>query len=254
MFLAISGLFFMIAFMGVRQRSNAVQFTDSMRSLQSFIQRQQNEVYNGVNLRSPGIDCDYNSGGLISLTPSATAAPGASDNCTTVGKLIKFNPDTSEINIYPIVGRFLRQTVDETSEYYLHTDQSDRELIVNHLNAWALITNYESTYSTKWGTVFKTPASIPPVYWLGFIRSPGSSAIFPFSISEADFTGDNMPLFFDITSPTAILTPASLNAGVDALTNIDATYCYEGVNGQTAEIKVGGESDAVELKFDTDCI
>lgn len=49
LFLALTGLIFLIGFVGIGGRNRQVQFTDSIRSIDSFVQSNLNDVFNGVN-------------------------------------------------------------------------------------------------------------------------------------------------------------------------------------------------------------
>jgi type II secretory pathway pseudopilin PulG len=259
LFLAVSGLFFGIAFAGIRQRSNNVQFTDAMRSLQSYIQRVQNEVYNGVNTRDDSIGCSYGIPSEDSITVGLAnpSDPGQSEDCLLVGKVLHFTNDSSDVKVYPIIGRFLRQTVDEGDSFFLDVaHKSNAHLIVHDLNPWILQNNdFMSTYTAEWGVKFRTPASLPPYYWLGFIRSPGTGGVFPFVIANENINLDKIPLFFNISPGYNSPLPTGDN-GIEYLSDINASFCMQGPNGHTAQLNVGaaGAGDITELIFDTDCI
>lgn len=98
-FLAITALMITIALAGTGNSINAARFTDSMRSFESFMQRQFDETLNGVNTRPATVTC---TNGIINTSVSSN--PGQSNSCLLLGKYVHFIDGGSSVRVYPIVG------------------------------------------------------------------------------------------------------------------------------------------------------
>ena len=229
LFLALTALFMMIAFAGISGRSGQVQFTDSMRSLASYLQRQYSDTLNGVNIRDNTLGCQYAVGGGINFSSSE---PGRSE-CTVMGKAVVFSDGSDAAGVYVIVGRFLTQTVDSSDPNYLDPSLSDIDLIMA-AEPVVLKDQLDEVYDLEWQSQFVEPSGLGPSA-IAFIRSPRSSNIYPITF-RPNWSGSTPAL--DIS-----------NIGVNA------NYCFVGANGQDAEIIVGGSNraDGIELAFDTGC-
>lgn len=107
-FLSISGLLIMIAFMGTGSSLARAQFKDGMSTIQSFIQQQYSDVQNGLNLRTDMV-------GSLECGP-ANNDPGTSE-CLFLGKLITFNSASgNQIVVYPVVSSTTPTSNDSMSE------------------------------------------------------------------------------------------------------------------------------------------
>lgn len=232
LFLALTGLFMIIALAGVGGRSGRVQFTDSMRSLSSYLQRQYSDTLNGVNLRE-GNGCTYGAG-AYSINLSGSHNVGQS-NCSIMGKVVVFSAGSVTADVYVIVGRFLSQTVDSGTPNYLDPTKSDAQLIADAQPVVLRGSDFSDAYDLEWQTEF-VDLSGAEYNAIAFVRSPRSSNIYPVTF-RANWSSESTPAL-DISNLAA---PAS--------------YCFLGANGQDAEIIVGGNnrSDGIELAFDTGC-
>ncbi|NCU40525.1 hypothetical protein EOL73_02080 [Candidatus Saccharibacteria bacterium] len=95
-FLSISGLLIMIAFMGTSSSISRTRFTDAMRTTQAFMQQQYSDVQNGLNLRTETFSTDSCGVGI-------NVDPGTGD-CLIVGKLVTFDPSSgNQIVVYPVI-------------------------------------------------------------------------------------------------------------------------------------------------------
>lgn len=243
LFLALSALFLLVAFSGFGDKTRNTQFTDAMRNLQSYVQRLQNDVLNGVNTRS-NTACQI-TGGTIDLAGTADV-PGSSD-CIIMGRTLGFTPDSSRIQIRTIVGRLLSQASGDDF------NKSEFELI-NASNPKVLTGLMADTYDIDWQVKFTAARQVGsssidrPSF--GFIRSPGSSNIFSFLLGNSSaFYGPPAPPggvnFPSIpTTPTTALYIGNL---------LNAEICFRGEGTQQAKLLIGGQSDTVELVFDQGC-
>lgn len=107
-FLSISGLLIIIAFMGTGSSLARAQFKDGMSTIQSFVQQQYSDVQNGLNLRT-------NIVGSPECGPS-NPIPGTG-KCLFLGKLITFDPaNGNQIVVYPVVSSTAPSSNDSMSE------------------------------------------------------------------------------------------------------------------------------------------
>lgn len=242
LFLALTGLFLLIAFIGVGSRSQQVQFTDSMRSLQSFMQKQQNDILNGVNPRLDDPDCTVDPSGAI-LWSSSLLVAGQS-NCAMLGKMVVFQLNSPQANVHTILGRAL-SSANPAGPNYLDPSQNDIELIDGaqpHALDVVLMQPYEMEWQSEFVEGFNNTTA-NPIKGIGFIRSPGSTNILNFAVLDCfNFSGDTR---LDFDSGTCILPLG---------TAVAARLCFEASSGQKGTIKIGGsQSDSIEITFDEVC-
>jgi len=236
LFLAISGLMLIVAFTGVRGRNESSQFTDSMRSLQSFIQKTQTDLYNGVNVRTNGQNCTIDASG--NLSAGGSTEPGKSD-CIMLGRLLEFNSGSGSgsISVHSVVGKYL--SYSDLS----NVTGGDIDYIV--ASKPHIYTGLDSSYDIRWGTKF-TGAKQAGAYTktLAFLRSPAATTIYNANFSITTSFPSNG--FIDLSS--SAVSPFAFGS------DVNAQYCFKGANGQDAEIIVGGSaSDSIELQFDAGC-
>lgn len=158
LFLALTALFMLIAFTGIVGRSRNVQFTDSIRSLEGFLQRQISDVRNGVNLTGEGDQL----------------------NQIVLGSVLKFNPDSDIVNIYKIRGARLPSTTG-----------SARSLIYDSVDdlSGGNIVYEQGQYQIEWSTLFRDPATNGSTgLYLGFLRNPSGAEILPYVIDDPSNT------------------------------------------------------------------
>lgn len=158
LFLALSALFMVIAFAGVRGRTASVQFTDSIRSLQSYLVSEQNKVLNGVNSTSNS-PCN------------SIYTTGTNKSCLLLGRVVSFGQNASDLT-----------EVSATSLYgtnnLLDDSLSDLELIRNATpKPDGVVSKYEISWDTKFSTT--KPDSAQIYNRVGWLRSPKSSNIIP---------------------------------------------------------------------------
>ncbi|HKX72747.1 MAG TPA: hypothetical protein VJM32_01895 [Candidatus Saccharimonadales bacterium] len=228
LFLGITGLLFMIALLGTGGTIRSVRFSDSGRSLNAEIQRQYDEIINGLNTRSGTETCNA---GVVS---PGTQAPGTS-SCLMMGRLITFQLNSPDLTIYNVVGTIPAGSVDYT--------QSDTDLITA-FRPQAVTNTGTRTYTIPWqanisGT--KRLSDNQGVTGLLLVRSPKSSRIVSYTYKPTTPT------------PAADLTPV-----VSAAANIGQTanFCIKNADnlGLPAKIVVSEAptQQAVQVTFDAD--
>lgn len=164
LFLGITGLLVLIIFTGSGMLARQTRFSDSVYSLQSFVQRQYDEVVNGVNLSENAPLC---AGG--------STVAGAR-NCLLVGKLIQFGAESGDLSI-----------VRSSSIVTRVTDINDSTVpeggtIYQKIAALNPETVSPTDYEINWGARFsggkaKSGATINAV---AFVRNPYSSQIYTY--------------------------------------------------------------------------
>jgi len=247
LFLALTGLLFLIGFFGTGTQLRDTRFTDSVRSLHSFLQKQYSETAAGANGRVNGSQCTADVGNAASQpTFAATggATAGSADNCVLLGKLVKFNPNSSTVNVYSVVGRRLDMTA------LTGTDVTD---IAN--SRPALSPQTAESYTIQWATQFRQPSTLSAdqqTLAFAFLRSPNSGSIISFA--------------FPMNTITSAFNPADDDALPSAITTsnlaLTAGYCFEGGNTQTALIRLAPDqqrTNALDVAFQginkqTDCV
>lgn len=257
LFLAITGLVFLVGFAGIRGSFSDVQFTDSMRSLHSYINKEISQVTDGLNIRSDNINCIYIAGspgggssldGKVYLSSTGTVEErGKEQDCLILGRYFAFDNGGSQIDTSIIVGK-------NPEDDEIPSDNSDISLAKTFLDdgkiapARDLFAESGSElvfpYDIEWGTQF--------------VRAK--------SLSTGD-TYDNLLLFRSPNS-TRLMGFVNKSQGANALSNPDylhigtditggVVYCFRGANGSIAGLNIGlnGKNDIVELVFeDSNCL
>ena len=167
LFLGLSGLLLLVAFIGTGSMASRQRFSDTTDSFQSFMQTQYNEVVNGVNLRQQSKVCGRDS---VSTPGSETA-----NGCLLLGRLIAFKNDDSSVVVSYLVSNGNVSSATEASG----TDQEKLEesTIAIASDNW---TTYELKWGAKIGKVFRPGRGIQEngdINRIALIRMPDSSRI-----------------------------------------------------------------------------
>jgi len=229
LFLGISALLLTMALVGTGLSIRTTRFTDSTRSLHSYVQQQYDDLLNGVNSRFGTESC---ANGVVNTGASQT--PGTS-NCLFMGKLIVFTPNASDVTSYNIVG---------TEPANVDYSKSDEQLIYDF--APKVVTNTGSdTFTIPWLATIsgsKRPIDGKAVDAFALIRSPRSNRIVSYVFKQPNGSYNLSTL---------------INPGVAANANNigkPATFCVSSADGlgQPSKIMItGGQGqDAIGVSFD----
>jgi len=231
LFLAISALLFTIALVGTGSTIRTVRFSDSGRSLEAYVQKQYDEIINGVNPHLSGDTC---TAGVVS---SGAQAPGTSD-CLLMGKLLIFNQNDFKVSTYYIVG---------TEPANVSLAESDEQLIIDYAPK-VIPANNVNVYEIPWqayASGFKRLGDNVGTNALALIRSPKSTRVLTFTYKEL------------ASPPTANLLPIVTNA---ANRNKTVNFCIKNADGQGSPAKLvvapTSTQNAVQISFDasdTEC-
>lgn len=229
LFLGISALLLTMALVGTGLSIRTTRFTDSTRSLHSYVQQQYDDLLNGVNSRFGTESC---TGGNVNTGVSQT--PGTS-NCLYMGKLVVFTQNASTVTSYNIVG-----TEPATVDY----GKSDEQLIYDF--APKTVTNAGvDTFTIPWLATIsgsKRPIDGTAVDAFALIRSPRSNRIVSYVFKQPNGAYNLSTL---------------INPGVAAnANNISkaANFCLTSADGLGQPSKVtisGGQGqDSIGVSFD----
>lgn len=220
LFLGISGLMFIGLFAGVTTLIANSRFQDSVFNLESFLQRQFDQSWNGVNVRDTAVVCG---GGL-------PVAPGKAD-CLLLGRVLLFSPSSELISTYNVVGTKPASlasglTVDQILAAYQPESVPDSK----------------ETYSIPWGTQFAAGKSMAGggVNAVAFLRSPTTSRITAYHFLTSE-NGDSS---------------ISIEPYITASASDSANYCIEGADGAPGwynafiQFERGQGSSAIRANFD----
>jgi Tfp pilus assembly protein FimT len=231
LFMAITGVLFLIALAGTGNAIRSFRFTDSGRSLESFAQKQYDDIVNGLNGRSASVSC---TSGTIDTSTSQTVG---SSNCLLIGKLIVFAAGNSNVNIYPVIG---------SEPAGVNYAQNDEQLITAFAPKTVTTTN-TNTYQIPWGTVpsgFKRLSDSVAANGLLLIRSPKSTRIVSYTFK---ITG---------ATPTDLSSVVSTAANRSQVTN----FCIKNADGLGSPAKLvisgGASQSAATINFngqDSEC-
>lgn len=223
LFLAISGLLFMVAILATGNTIRSVRFSDSGKSLAAYIQKQYDNVLNGVNPRDNQITC---ASGTVS---PGTQKPGTS-NCFLMGKLVVFKQNEYRLTTYNILG---------TEPSNVDFGKSDEALIQDY--APQVVTNTGvDTYDIPWQAYIsgiKRTGDGLAANALALIRSPRSTRIVPYTYQQS---GD--------TPAQNLMGNASIQSGKPT------NYCVTSADGFGAPAKLvvseGSNQQAAQIVFE----
>lgn len=231
LFLGISALLFTIAIFATGNTIRNARFTDSGRSLEAFVQKQYDNIINGVNPRTNELSC---SGGVVS--DDSSQDPGTSD-CLLMGKLLLFQVGSPTITSYDIVANDPGIDIDygKTDEQLIAQDYQPR--VVSNVNVLSTDISWQTP-------VFgiKRTSDEQATNALALIRSPRSQRIIAYSYEEGPQPTDG--LLLSVVSDPALNSAKTVN------------FCIRSPDGLGApaklEIGPGSNQSAARVVFDID--
>lgn len=172
LFMAISSLLALTAFVGLGPRLRNVRFTDSVRSLEATVNQQFSRVSQGANARAGGVTCT-SSGGDISIGSinSNNAVGGDQADCVLNGVVAEFSEN--QVSFRRLVS--LREPVGSCSNKPLY-DQ-----IVDCHKATILSAQAEQPTVYTYSNGLKKQGDSSD-FSIGFLQDPGGTekAVFSF--------------------------------------------------------------------------
>ncbi len=103
MYLAVTSALLLVVLAGVSSRQSAVQYSQSIRNLESLFMDVANDVKDGLH-GIPRVTCSPSASGGLAISPNN--APASTDSCVFLGKIISFGEDRNpnSYKVYTVVG------------------------------------------------------------------------------------------------------------------------------------------------------
>lgn len=241
-FLAISSLMMFIVFNSIASRQQYIQFTDSMRSLESFVQLQRDNSESGVNDRPGG-------------TPGCDTSIG---NCIFLGRVLLFGGtdkaalDPNNIDYYVVTGQRLTAN-DEVGRcagisFLTCAEPTTEDSPRQYELFWqAAFTGGEHVASD--GNTYSSRA-------IGFLKNPRSSTVNSVSYTDdRDLAAAGVPLVvINHTSNDIINSESNYNntnnlVAISDNDDVKAHYCFESAGGKYQAALII-EGSTIRLSFD----
>lgn len=226
LFIAITGLLFLIAVLGTGNTIRAVRFTDSNRSLEAFVQLQYDDIINGLNNRNNQISC---ANGVVSTSSGQELG---TSNCLLIGRLLVFRQGSSDVAVYNVVG-----SEPASVNYTLSDDQ-----LITAFQPKAVTNAATSTYTIPWGASpsgFKRLSDSVATNGLLLIRSPKSTRVVSYTFKV----------------PAVVPTDLSSAVSTDANRSKPTNFCIKSADGfgdpARLYISGGGSQSAASVIFNT---
>ena len=185
LFLAISGLLALVAFIGLGPRLRNVRFTDAVRSLESSIQRNLAESNLGSRQMNTTVTCSDAPGGGLSIpnNPPGGTQPGSSGHCVLNGRAAIISDD--RITYRAIVSR--REALDPCTE----TDRFRRIAICHRATVLANTQQQPAVYTYSNGVRVTSGLPDTGAQGYGYMINPenGSQVIFNYQHTNPSGTG-----------------------------------------------------------------
>lgn len=228
LFLAVSGLLVLVAIIGTGNTIRASRFTDSSRTLHAYIQKQYDDILNGVNSRAGQERC---TAGVVDTSVSQT--PGTS-TCLLLGKLLAIKQGTSEVTSYDVIG------VEPASPDF---SKSDEALIYDYRPVPVQNVGVTSL-QVPWGAEFigsKRPVDDQAVNMFAMIRSPKSTRIISYTFKEPS----GPYTLYSLLNPAVAANANNINK--------PANFCLQSADGFSVLSKLmvtdGQGQAAIQLDF-----
>lgn len=241
-FLTISGLLLVMAFIGSNGMARQARFSDAVNSLHSLILKQYESVLNGVNTRDTGTLC----GG-------SSSAPG-SGSCIMLGRVMSFADvsGTGHITVRPVISNST-----SVADIGMDTDQ------IAAANPYVVDQTLEDI-DLAWGATFQvtsrsTLATLSDpnkdtarglIRNIAFLRGPNNSQIVTYMFYSADMTipAINSGMGTSVANPVT----TSNTGGVSAALCIVNLADYPGGTSPVAAIVVGSGAGRASIETDFD--
>ena len=249
-FMAVSGLMFVMAASFVSGKQARSEFKQGADDINSQMRSIINDASNGFFPSTNNFVCRPNSSHIpdfYPLGPTDTGEQGTNQGCTFLGKVVQFSPqerpDTG-YNVFSVAGL---QFVGGTSTGTVPSSFSDAKPVVVK-NSYVDLTDRRSL---KWGLKFVKATTVTPdvngnrnLAGIGFFSSFNGYDPATSTLASGSQTTVVIPIFGNLnTNETAFLS-SNMNdvrdSNVDAAPNI--LLCFQGGSGQYASLTIGGSN------------
>lgn len=232
LFLAISGLLLMIAFAFTGSTLQNMRFTDTTKSLQSFLQQQYTKVQTNSQAFSvpEGSTITCVASGAPSIQ-TGTRSVGSSQSCILLGSALEYDPAAKSITVNPVVGY-----ANATSDTLVNANPQ-------------VLGNSPETYNLLW------QATIPQAVYLA---ADGSSTQFSRILILRDTKSENISYYTynkeieDLPRPGLQGIPYIVGQG-DAYRNRPALLCVQSSESGSMRgaVRLTGNGTALGIGIDS---
>ena len=247
-FLAISGVMFIMAASFINGKQSSAEFRQAVNDLNAQIQRVINDVENGYYPSAGNFTCTSDgSGNPPSFSTSATAQ-GLNIGCVFLGKVMQFgvnNTDGRGYNIYSVAGRQYVTTAT-LAKLPSNFTESKAVPIIDTVNDPKVFDSTDRKTIFGGAKITKVRSGSNPINGIGFYSNFSN-----YDGSEALVSGSRSVIVVSIPGTSTSLNETEVqmitnikNQTVDTniLSNPDFSICLEGGRGSYGLVKIGGTS------------
>lgn len=229
-FLAVSGLMFVLAATFISDKQAKAEFKQGMNSLNSDITRVINDVGNGYFPDRGGFSCIAPAAGSLTFPPAGDNAQGTNIGCVFMGKIIEFGTSGSAgsytgYRVYTVAGRQYKGTASENK-----TPVSFAESYP------AVVSKLTEDRTFDWGiTLTKLVNNTQSLSAVGFFTAFGK---YDNGLHQANNSTVIVPIPGSIQSFDKNASMTGFDSQADPSPNI--TMCFESGKGQFGTLTIGG--------------
>lgn len=226
LFLAISGLVFVVGFVGIGARLEAVRYTDAVRNLESDVETVFRNTDDGLNLRAPDQPCKV-SGTSVEFNGTSTQ-PGQEPQCAVAGVDVTFSEATEFKTSSVAVATGEVNGGDFSFFNPLQINDPDFDINSYLVNA-KQIANTGNIYDLLWGLEYQGYLNSSNVtaedIVVRYIRSPISTQTFMYAQ-----VGSGVESYSELTDPLHVCfaDQEGRSATLTFLTNATISVAYQG--------------------------
>jgi type II secretory pathway pseudopilin PulG len=243
-FLAISGVMFMMAISFISGKQTKAQFREGAISLSSDVQSVINDVSNGIFPSTTNLKCTK--GSPPSITTAGSGEQGSNEGCIFLGKVIQFNAlgAPENFNIYTIAGNQFSPGGDASklsvnfAEAHPIAVANTPDLTVSRTTNWGLqVTKIIDTSTHKAGNnCAVNPGAI------GFFGGLGDYAGNVEKSGAGQVTVVCLPYSYTGASKSSLTDAVLAINDNDVMSGTHFTLCLLGGYNQKASLTIGGNS------------
>jgi len=259
--IAVTASMFVVAVIALGGRQQEVEFSQSVRDLDSKLQDIMNDVAVGF-YNNAKVDCNTSDPGRPVLTVSDTAvSQGSRGNCVSIGKVLQFAPDgyKDKINIYTVLGR---RTAAGTGNAIESLADAQPVLVGGTTTSGEPLEAFVSSYQLQWGLHITDVVSSTASYGgIGFFTSFARNVAGD-QVSNSQFVRySGIPTTVLDSNQTSFVnkadkitdSPSPLPGEIPLYLTGDKriTICLGTPNGRRAAIYIGGDRNTTtRVDFD----
>lgn len=236
-FLAISGLMFVMAAVFISGKQGTAEFRQGMNDINSNLQQVINDVGNGFYPSNSGFTCS-SSGSDLAFTSATSTTQGANLGCVFLGKVVQFgaNSNTANYYVYSVAGTQLTTAKTTPANFgeavprVIYTpDLTDKKVLQWGVQATAMYDNNGTT----------------PLSAIGFFGSFGGGLQSGSQVVNVVAINPNTDLTTTSGSDEPTMAGTTINAGIvdsHVRPHPNILICFKGSANQYGSVTIGGGS------------